>query len=100
MKYLLLFFSMSALALDPGKVLYSSTCAICHNVNPKKEGGVGPAVFGSSKDLLRSKVRYGIYPKNYKPKRPTNIMPIFPLEESDIDALYRYLNCDGKSCKL
>ena len=49
-------------------------------------GAVGPAVKGSSEDLLRAKVVQGTYPPNYKPQRPTAVMQPMPQLAEDIPA--------------
>jgi len=77
-----------------GKAIYRRNCISCHNINPKLVGSVGPDLYGSSLDLLRSKVIYGTYPKGYKPKRNTKIMPKFPSLEPNIEAIKEFLNSD------
>lgn len=74
-----------------GKVVYQTTCIACHNADPSKDGGVGPAVAGSSKELLEARVLTSNYPAGYKPKRETHVMPQFPHLKNDIDALAAYL---------
>ena len=56
---------------DParGKAIYNLNCISCHNLDPKKQGSIGPQIYGSSKELLSKKILFGKYPKNYKPKR-------------------------------
>ena len=68
------------------------TCIACHNVNPAVDGAVGPAVKGSSRELLEARVVRGQYPTGYKPKRDTHVMPPQPAIAPSIDDLYRYLN--------
>ncbi len=75
-----------------GKVVYQTTCIACHNADPSKDGGVGPAVAGASRELLESRVLTSKYPAGYKPKRETNLMPQFPHLKGDIEALTAYLN--------
>ena len=75
-----------------GQVLYSAKCISCHNSNPKKPGSIGPQVYGSSKELLSNKINLGIYPKNYKPKRSTKMMPLQPHSVKEIANLYAFLN--------
>lgn len=78
--------------LQKGKALYQSTCTVCHNENPKKEGAVGPAIAGASLELVMSKVKTGLYPAGYKPKRTTKLMvPLPHLSDDDIRAISRYL---------
>jgi hypothetical protein len=54
---------------------------------------MGPPIHGSSYELVDLKVRQGLYPKGYKPKRSSNIMPKFPnLTDKEIKILHEYLN--------
>ena len=82
------------LGSDPekGKVVYYANCISCHNYNPKKPGSIGPQIYGSSKELLSNKINFGIYPKNYKPKRSTKMMPLQPHSDKEIENLYAFLN--------
>lgn len=78
--------------LARGESKYTMNCIGCHNIDPKKDS-MGPAIYGSSFELLKSKVKHGSYPKNYKPKRSTRNMPTFPwLSDSDIMAIREYIN--------
>lgn len=83
--------SAEALA-ERGKIVYQTNCLACHNAEPAKDGGVGPAVAGSSRELLEARVLTSKYPAGYKPKRETNLMPQFPQLKGDIEALTAYLN--------
>lgn len=76
---------------ERGKVVYQTTCIACHNADPAKDGGVGPAVAGSSRELLEARVIGNSYPPGYTPKRPTKVMPSFPHLAKDLDALTAYL---------
>ena len=82
------------LGSDPekGKVVYYANCISCHNYNPKKPGSIGPQIYGSSKELLSNKINFGIYPKNYKPKRSTKMMPLQPHSDKEIANLHAFLN--------
>ena len=82
------------LGSDPekGKIVYYANCISCHNYNPKKPGSIGPQIYGSSKELLSNKINFGIYPKNYKPKRSTKMMPLQPHSDKEIANLYAFLN--------
>ena len=82
------------LASDPekGKVVYYANCISCHNYNPKKPGSIGPQIYRSSKELLSNKINFGKYPKNYKPKMPTKIMPLLPHLDKEIANLHAFLN--------
>lgn len=75
-----------------GAKLYSMHCTACHNADPKKVGSVGPALFGSSQELLELRLIQGTYPAGYKPQRDTKIMPVLPFLKSEIPALHAFLN--------
>ena len=75
-----------------GKSVYQSYCTSCHNSDPKKNGAVGPDVFGSSKELIEARVLRAAYPPGYTPKRKSGVMVALPYLKKDIDALYAYLN--------
>ena len=79
---------------DPqrGKSIYLSNCAACHNSDPSKEGSIGPAIRGSSPELVRARVLKAGYPPGYKPKRKTAVMPALPYLESSIPDLVAFLN--------
>jgi len=75
-----------------GKAVYQSNCTACHNADPNVDGPLGPAIKGSSKDLIEARVIHGQYPAGYKPKRMTSLMAVMPYLQADIPALYEYLN--------
>jgi mono/diheme cytochrome c family protein len=76
-----------------GQTLYTLHCASCHNPgDPKRDGGIGPAVAGSSLELLEARVLRGEYPAGYTPKRATRIMPRLPVAPEDVKALHAYLS--------
>ncbi len=84
-------------SVDPlitkGKAIYQAKCIVCHNADPKLAGAVGPEVKGASLELLKLRVKEGIYPQGYTPKRATKLMvPMPELSEEDIRALHAYLN--------
>jgi mono/diheme cytochrome c family protein len=76
---------------DRGRQIYLSQCTTCHGPDPSTNGPVGPAIRGSSRDLLESKVLKGAYPPGYTPKRPTQVMPPQPQLAPDIAALAEFL---------
>ena len=76
---------------ERGRQVYLSSCIACHNADPSSPGPVGPEIKGSSKELLEAKLLQGKYPPDYKPKRPTSVMPPQPQVEKDIPALAAYL---------
>ena len=79
---------------DParGKAIYNLNCISCHNLDPIKQGNIGPQIYGSSKELLSKKILFGKYPKNYKPKRSGGAMPIMPNLDKEITNLQAFLN--------
>ena len=78
-----------------GKALYHAACTACHHSDPKKEGSLGPPVWGASFMLLKKRIQEGTYPEGYQPKRTTKLMQPLPhLSEEDVRAIYVYLNQD------
>jgi len=75
-----------------GRGVYLANCVACHSNNPSRDGPLGPAIRGASEELLRARVLSSSYPPNYRPKRPTKIMPQFPFLKDEIPALTAYLN--------
>ena len=76
---------------ERGKSVYVQQCIACHNVDPAQPGALGPAVKGSSRELLEARVVRGEYPPGYTPKRTTTTMVALPQLSGDIDALTAYL---------
>jgi len=74
-----------------GRQTYLAQCTQCHNPDPSQPGPVGPAVKGTSRELLEAKILRGSYPPGYKPKRPTAIMPVQPAVGPEIPALAVFL---------
>lgn len=75
-----------------GRTVYVSNCTACHNADPKRDGSIGPSVWGSSQELLTAKMIRKTYPEGYKPKRETAQMAALPHLEAEIPALAAYLN--------
>lgn len=75
-----------------GKGVYFSNCIQCHNPDPNLDGSIGPAVAGSSLDLITHRVLTRDYPTGYKPKRTSEVMPDFPQLKDDVPGLHAYLN--------
>ena len=61
-------------AAGRGKQVYLTECIACHNINPARDGTLGPAVKGSSQELLEARVLRAAYPPGYTPKRRTSLM--------------------------
>jgi mono/diheme cytochrome c family protein len=76
---------------ERGRQVYLSQCTACHASDPAQPGPVGPAIKGSSRELLEAKVLRGTYPPGYTPKRTTAVMPPQPQLAPEIDALAPYL---------
>jgi len=75
-----------------GRALYLTNCAACHNNDPSKDGTIGPAVKGASRELIEARVMRATYPPDYKPKRKTAAMPAQPYLQSSIPDLAAFLN--------
>jgi len=61
-----------------GRQVWLAQCIACHNADPSKDGAIGPAVKGSSRELVEARVLRAAYPPGYKPKRETKVMPARP----------------------
>lgn len=77
---------------DAGKKAYFANCIACHSADPAKDGVLGPAIKGSSKELVTARVMKAEYPPDYKPKRETKQMAALPHLEKSIDDLVAFLN--------
>jgi len=77
---------------EEGRRLYAVHCTACHASDPKKDGAVGPAIWGSSLELLERRIVHGDYPAGYTPKRTTKVMVILPFIKDQIPNLHAYLN--------
>lgn len=78
--------------LARGKSVYIANCTACHNMDPAKDGSIGPAVAGSSLQLLEDRVLKNEYPPGYQPKRQSRTMVALPHLKDSIPALHAYLN--------
>ncbi len=78
-------------AVEQGRRVYLSVCVACHHGNPARDGSVGPAIAGSSRELVEAMVLRGEYPPGYTPKRTSDAMPPYPQLADDIDDLTAYL---------
>jgi mono/diheme cytochrome c family protein len=74
-----------------GRAVFLANCVACHNNDPSRDGPIGPAIKGSPRELVESRVLSTNYPPNYKPKRPTKLMPQFPFLKDEIPYLAAYL---------
>jgi len=76
---------------ERGRHVYLAQCTQCHAADPSQNGPVGPAVRGSSPELLEARILKGSYPAGYTPKRSTSVMPPQPALAPEIPALAAYL---------
>lgn len=74
-----------------GRAAYQANCAACHSADPARDGAVGPAVKGSSRELIEARVVHGTYPPGYTPKRTTTTMVALPGLAGSVDDLAAYL---------
>jgi mono/diheme cytochrome c family protein len=78
--------------VEAGRAIFLSHCIACHNVDPSHDGSLGPAIKGSSLELLQARVMRGEYPPGYAPKRDTKIMVKLPITEEDVEKIHKFLN--------
>ena len=74
-----------------GRAVYLTNCTASHNSDPSQDGGLGPAVTGSSRELLEARIMRASYPEGYTPKRDSRAMVALPHLEPDLDALTAFL---------
>ena len=82
--------------VEKGRQAYLGNCIACHNPDPTVDGALGPAVDGSSLELLEARVLRAEYPEGYTPKRTTGSMLAMPFLEAQIPALAAYLEAAAK----
>ena len=75
-----------------GRIVYQANCIACHHTDPKRAGTLGPEIFGSSLELLETRVLSAEYPSGYAPKRQTHQMVPIPQLKADLPALQAFLN--------
>jgi mono/diheme cytochrome c family protein len=75
-----------------GRNVYAASCTACHNRDPAKDGALGPAVAGSSLELLERRIVHGDYPEGYEPKRKSKVMVALPHLKGEIESLHKYLS--------
>ncbi len=75
-----------------GQAVFAGNCTACHNPNPSLEGALGPAITGSSLELITARVLHAKYPEGYTPKRDTVIMLALPYLEPELPAIHAFLN--------
>lgn len=84
--------AVQARLIEKGRTAYNVYCTSCHNTNFAKDGVLGPAVQGSSLELLRARILNASYPPGYKPKRETQNMVALPHLKNEIEAIHAYVN--------
>lgn len=84
-------------AVERGRLVYVTHCIVCHNPNPNLDGAQGPAIAGSSRELVADRVLHLSYPPGYTPKRTTHNMRVMTdLTPAQIDDLTSYLRAAAK----
>jgi mono/diheme cytochrome c family protein len=82
-------------ALSPeaerGRQVYVAQCTACHSSDPAQNGPLGPAVRGSTRELLEARLLRGTYPPGYVPKRPSAVMQPMPHLAGSLGDLAAYL---------
>ncbi len=76
---------------EKGRQVYQAYCTSCHGSDPARDGPVGPAVKGASRELLETRVLRGTYPSGYTPKRQSSVMQPMPNLAADIPDLAAFL---------
>jgi mono/diheme cytochrome c family protein len=74
-----------------GRTAYVTWCVACHGPDPSVDGPIGPAIRGSSAELLRARVIDASYPPGYVPKRDTRLMIPVPQAAPSLADLEAYL---------
>lgn len=74
-----------------GRTVYMNVCIACHHGDPSQDGTLGPAIAGSSLELLEAKVLRAEYPEGYEPKRTGIVMPTFEFLEEKLPDLAAFL---------
>ncbi len=79
-------------AAERGRETFAMHCSACHNArDPFADGIQGPGVGRASRELLEARIMRAEYPKDYTPKRPSQIMVALPHLKDRIDDLAAYL---------
>jgi mono/diheme cytochrome c family protein len=78
-------------AAERGRQVYLGQCTACHAQDPARDGPLGPAVRGASRQLLEARILRGDYPAGYTPKRPGRVMQPLPHLAGSLDDLAAFL---------
>jgi mono/diheme cytochrome c family protein len=78
--------------VEAGRGVYNANCIACHNLDATKDGALGPAVSGASRELLEARIVRAEYPPGYTPKRDTRVMIALRHLEPNLDELTAYLD--------
>jgi mono/diheme cytochrome c family protein len=76
---------------ERGRQVFLAHCSSCHSADPAQNGPLGPAVKGSTRELLEARVLRGVYPPGYTPKRPSAVMQPMPHLAASLDDLSAFL---------
>jgi mono/diheme cytochrome c family protein len=76
---------------ERGRQVYQAYCTSCHAADPARDGPIGPAIKGASRELLETRVVRGTYPPGYTPKRQSSIMQPMPNLAPEIPNLAAFL---------
>ena len=79
-----------------GERVYQNVCIACHHGDPNKDAAIGPAVAGSSRELIEARVVRGEFLPGHTPKRPGGAMPAFPFLADQVDDLAAYLEAAAR----
>jgi len=80
-------------AAERGREVFALICGACHHAkNPFLDGSQGPAIAGSSLELLEAKVLHNEYPPGYVPKRSTSNMVPLPYLKARLPDIAAFLN--------
>ncbi|MHB8383783.1 MAG: c-type cytochrome [Candidatus Binataceae bacterium] len=87
--------------VERGRLIYVTHCIVCHNPNPNLDGEQGPAIAGSSRELVADRVLRLTYPVGYRPKRTThNMRAMIDLTPAQIGDLTAYLHAAARPVAL
>ena len=81
-----------------GKAIYYLNCIACHNLDPKKQGSIGPQTYGYSKELLSKKIFFANI-QRIQIKKVGGAEPIMLNLDKEITNLYAFLNAPSRENK-